>query len=233
MKAVHSLPASIQQLVLAWNRPQVTLPKVIRWKKYWKRGSRRQDTLQHSYSIALFALWLFPRLSKYVVFDEYCVLQALLLHDIGEGEVGADTHYIDKSADGDSIECEAFFSRYGMAFELEGRQAFLLQFVGKANQMGELRLELEELAQHRSIEAKIFEAIERFDYLLYAVEQHLQRGQVKILVQTLRNQIGHFDRLCDELPGFREVLWTPELETWARSLLSRHEGQWLEKKGEK
>src|SRR3989344_4109748 len=135
MKTMPPLPTSIQGLVATWSRPQQSLRKVIRWGKYVKRGARRQDTLQHSYSFALLALCLFPRLRTHVSFDEHLVLKAILLHDIGEGEVKADTLYIDKNHDGDIAECTAFLDQFGDSFGREGRDAFLLQFAPKAGRM--------------------------------------------------------------------------------------------------
>lgn len=233
MRATPALPAAIQNLVHVWARPQYTLPKVIRWKKYVRRGSRRQNTLEHSYSIALFALWWFPHLRQYVTLNEELVLKALLVHDIGEGEVGADTLYIDKSHDGDLAECAAFFERFGDAVGEEGREAYLLQFATKADQMPRYRGELQRLAIRYPTEILVFQAIEKFDYVLYALEQFLLRKQVKILVQTLRHQMWFFDRLAEELPGFRATLWTPDFATWCESLLDRHSLKWIEQKGEK
>ncbi len=233
MKPVPPLPVLIQELVATWSRPQQSLRKVIRWGKYVKRGSRRQDTLQHSYSFALFALCLFPRLRMHVSFDEHLVLKAILLHDIGEGEVKGDTLYVDKNHEGDIAECAAFLNRFGDSFGREGREAFLLQFAPKAARMAHYEEELKILFERRSIESLVFEAVERFDYLLYALEQWVERRQVKILVQVLRNQAQHFNRLSLELPGFRKELWTLELEEWSHDLLNSHQGKWIEQKGEK
>ena len=229
----HPLPLPTRELVATWSRPQQSLSKVIRWKKYVKRGSRPQDTLQHSYSFALFALCLFPRLRAYVSFDETLILKAVLLHDIGEGEINADMLYIDKSHNGDVAECAAFLNRFGNSFGEEGREAFLLQFATKAAHMAHYQDELYHLLGRRQVESLVFEAIERFDYLLYALEQWIERKKVKILVQVLRNQVPHFDRLCLKLPGFREELWTSDLEKWSHDFLSVHHGKWVEQKGEK
>lgn len=233
MKTVTPLPSGIPELVDAWSRPQQSLREVPRWKKYVKRGTRPQDTLQHSYSFALFAVYIFARLRTHLEFDENFVLRAVLLHDLGEGEIKVDTLYIDKNHDADIAECDAFLHRFGNSFGKDGREAFLLQFAVKANRMASYEKELCEILRRRPVEVLVFEAIERFDYLLYALEQWIKRGKVKILVQVLRNQAPHLSRLCAVLPDLREVLWTTDLEKWSDAFLDLHQDKWIEQKGEK
>lgn len=210
------------------------MPRVIRWKKYVKRGTRRSDNLQHSYSIALFALWLFPRLRKHVRFDEHFVLHALLLHDLGEGETGTDDHYIDKNKNSDAAEWGGFRKTYSKTLGPEASAAYLLQYVNKIPFMPRsIRRELSLIGRKRKTEQLVFEATERFDYLLYALEQYQKRGKKKILVQTLRNQLLHYERLHKQLPGFGKILWTPQLQSFCHRLLAQHDGKWIEQKSER
>ncbi|HVV15240.1 MAG TPA: hypothetical protein VHD55_02500 [Candidatus Paceibacterota bacterium] len=234
MKPNVSLPTWIQDLMVTWVRPQVTLRKVVRWSKYRKRGTRRQDTLQHTLSLLLFATWAFPLFRPHVRFDESLLFRTLLLHDFGEGETQkGDTLYIDKTRGGDLAETAAFMERFGIVIGQEGTKAFLLQFAKNANQMGEFRSILQGIKKKYPVECLLFDALERFDYFLYALEQYRELGKAKILVQVLRHQIPHFERLSRELPGFKQVLWRPDLAGWCSLFLSRYDGQWIEQKGEK
>ncbi len=234
MKPTLTLPVWTQELVATWVRPQVTLPKVVRWSKYRKRGTRRQDTLQHTLSLVFFAIQVLPKFRKYVKFNELFLLQALIVHDFGEGETrGGDTLYIDKNHAVDLEEARAFVARYGVVIGEDLTRAFLLQFAKNASQMEDFTDILRGLKKKYPIEGMLFDALERFDYFLYALEQYQTLGKAKILVQVLRNNAPHFERLSRELPGFKQVLWRPDLAGWCTLFLSRYDGQWIEKKGER
>ncbi len=142
-----------------------------------------------------------------------------------------DTLYIDKSYTGDLRETRAFLSRYGVVIGEDLTKAFLLQFAKNANQMGKLRDILRGIKKHYPIECLLFDALERFDYFLYALEQYQTLGKAKILVQVLRNNALHFDRLSRDLPGFKQVLWRPDLAGWCSLFLARYDGQWIEQEG--
>ncbi|HWB33911.1 MAG TPA: hypothetical protein VG753_01125 [Candidatus Paceibacterota bacterium] len=221
-----------------WKRPQLTLPKVVRWSKYRKRGTRRQDTLQHTLSIMVLADCVLSDINQYVAFNKEFVSLALRYHDFGEGETAqGDTLYIDKTVAGDIAEVDAFAARFGIVLGEEVMEAFLLQFAKNAEKMGKYRQQLRRIKKEHKIECLVFDALERFDYFLYAYEQYVEhkKGTIgtKILVQVLRHNVPHFKRLARELRGFKEVLWTPELAQWCEMFLERYKGLWIEKKGEK
>lgn len=229
-------------IIDVWRSGQEQLPGVQRWKKYDKPmdGSkvRVQNSLQHSYSITLLGKIVCMRLDPYVKLDHLFLMTSLLLHDHGEGEIQQDTVYIDKTNQGDLDEYLAFkkrFEQLGDAHYNELEKAFLLQFVSKPfehfpqkaqNQMRYLQTQYLK-------EAYAFDAVERWDYLLYAVEQYYEFGNFKILVQTLRHQIPHLDRLAEILPGFCETIWTYAIRFSFVEFLQLHEDKWIEEKGEK
>ena len=65
--------------------------------------------------------------------DSRLVLTALTVHDLGEGEIGKDTLYLDKNISADLEEYKGFRNRYeplGKSFDCLNR-AFLLQFAIK------------------------------------------------------------------------------------------------------
>lgn len=227
-----ALPSSFLREIDVWTSGQTMLPKVLRWKKYLDQppsGVRPQNTLQHSYSLALLMSLALGRLRTYhPQLDEPLLLLAALIHDHGEGELGSDTHYIDKSATGDQAELRMFemrFMRLSRSDFARCLQAFLLQFAARdtfgefpTNTQAILRM----LSQKRMPEALIFEGIERYDYVLYAAEQYQRRGNTIVMVQVLRNQVARLDRIAELVPGFGLVVWSPEIRTWASAVLERH-----------
>jgi len=229
------------QILDVWKGTQESLRGVHRWTKYYEGdgGARAQDSLQHSFSITFLAAVLLDKLRTYVDLDAELLMTAVLVHDCGEAEMGnaTDTHYIDKTQSGDVAELHAFLERFTRLPDVlftKWFQAFLLQFALKPN--GEFpesaRKIMVWLADNRKMEALAFEAVERWDYVLYALEQYVERGNVKILVQTLRHQSPHLDRLARELPGFGREVWTDEVRKWCQAFLREHRGEWIEKKGE-
>ena len=223
-----------------WHAGQVGLPAVIRWSKYLESdgGARRQDGLQHSFSITLLARVLIEKLRPHVALDGELLMTSVLVHDYGEGEVGHDTLFIDKSADGDLREYTAFVARFmqlsNELFEPFCR-AFLLQFAlrNPENFPPAARAIMVELVREKHMEALAFEALECWDYMLYAFEQYRTRGNAKILVQTLRNLIPRLRELVGLLPGFGAEVFTEELYDWCLRFMRIYDGQWIEQKGER
>lgn len=76
--------------------------------------------------------------------------------------------------------------------------------------------------------AYAFEAIERWDYIMYALEQWTRHGNPTFLVKTLRNQMDRLDNLAGILPGFSIEVWTPEIRAWCTAFLAEYEGQFIE-----
>jgi hypothetical protein len=172
-------------------------------------------------------------LRSFIDLDEALVLSALALHDVGEGEVGSDTLYIDKTKHGDVNEYLAFRNLYremkpGVLFSL--KKAFLLQFClsDYSEFPEEAQRIMDSLKKEKKFEALAFEAIERLDYILYAVEQW-ENGNQKILVQTLRHQLEKIDSLAESLPGFKKV-WTKKISVWSENFLEENQGFWIEEK---
>jgi len=235
----NGIPPCWLPVIKVWKSAQVRLPKVLRWSKYIGRdeGVRPQNNLEHSFSIALLGTLVIEQLRLHVALDEGLLITALCIHDVGEGEIGQDTLYIDKSNDQDLREYNAFCALYrGLPDPVfdHFHRAFLLQFALK-RQSGfpadAVRI-LHELAERKYFEALAFEAIERWDYLLYAAEQYSELGNEKILVQVLRHQLSHLNRLSKELPGFGEIIWSRSTAEGYEAFLESRKGMWIEQKGE-
>ena len=238
------------QLFEAWRAAQVGLGAVLRFEKYaemsreaFGQGLRSHTSLEHSHSVTLLARIMVHRCRPYLAapFDEMLLTDAVLVHDHGEGYIGEDTAYLDKNAEKDLAEYLAFCQAYESLGSIwtHLHRAFLLQFALKnpSNFPFDARIIMAELASVNYMEARMFQAVERFDYLLYPYEHYERDGNPWPLVWTLRNQAKHLDRLAAEtpeeggLPGFRQEFWTPEISSWWRRWLEQFEGQHIEQSG--
>lgn len=226
------------RILNVWRAGQTQLPLVVRWGQYSRDGSgtRVQDCLQHSYSLTLLARVFIEKLRPYITLGSELFLTAALVHDHGEGEIGKDTLYIDKSIKVDLAEYEAFCERFnglGPALFAVFQRAFLLQFalVNPANFPLEARDIMRELAAQNRYEALAFEGLEHWNYILYAIEQYREYKNEKILVQVLRNSVPHLRELTTLLPGFGATIFTQEVYDWCLKFISAREGKWIEEKG--
>lgn len=233
------VPPRLLPLLGVWKTPQVGLDKVPRWKKYLKKGKgvRRQNSLQHSLSIAILGSMVTTRLSAYVSIDAGFVITSLIIHDVGEGIRRKDVLYIDKTVEEDFDEYLAFrrvYESLDAALFDRLHHAFLLQFARKNPDIfpKDARKIMTYLSKKFFLEALIFDAVERWDYVLYALEQYHERGNKKILVQVLRSQISPLNELAEKIPGFGTEIWTWEIASWANGFIKDHEGMWIEEKGE-
>jgi hypothetical protein len=226
---------SFLPMIQAWREPQVNLEKVFRWKKYLN-NSRPQNSLQHSHAITLLGSMVLVQLrpSFYSPLDEALVLTALSVHDVGEGQLGFDTLYIDKNDLVDVDEYLAFKHLYQnlpliVYHELE--KAFLLQFALKNSDKFPLKAQekMKILRREKRFEALAFEAIERLDYVFYAFDQFSENDNKEILVQTLRHQLSHLEYLGEKLPGFCNI-WSWAESDWTRDFLEKNKGLWIEEK---
>jgi len=215
---------------------QTELPKVTRWKLHQGvgKGVRLQNNLQHSFSINLNGFVGWELLKPYnPELDGELLMTAFPFHDLGEMAINEDTPFIHKSGKQDVKEYEGFLEEIKDLPEkvhFRFKQAFLLQFVYSKNRKlfpDEAQTILQNLWLIRGNEALIFEALERADYILYALEQYRLRGNVIILVQILRNHMDEMEHYCHNILGFREEIWTDEVRLAARMLLKKHEGEFL------
>ncbi len=195
---------------------QTILTSIYRWSKYVDTGIRQQDDLQHSYSITLLASIFMNMLNWYnPLVDQALVLNAFLVHDYGEGLLGRDICLTDKVKNDDLAEYTAFISRYSAldkkAFE-QLHKAYLLQYAieERPDFPSSAQEIISNLRATRMIEILIFRAVETWEYILYALEQH-NSGHQTILAEVMGNAQQRLAFLSDNLPGFKEVVWTKEI----------------------
>lgn len=205
------------------------LGRVRRWSNF---QGRPQTTLAHTATIPLVAMAVIAAVRNHdeeIPFNEELVLGALLLHDLGEtvkAEEGKDTVYLNKNDSQDALELEAFKGHLESYPEYAREKLltqYLLQHVRKREAFqGADRAILERLAALNRNEALLFELVERFDYMLYAFHELKERGNMRIMVHTLRNQHARLYELSREFKGFAREYYTSGFCHWAEDLLRRH-----------
>jgi hypothetical protein len=79
-----------------------------------------------------------------------------------------------------------------------------------------------ELAETRAVEALVFNALEKWDYVLYALEQYEHLANAFILAEVLGRQMAELDESARLIPGFAQEIWTPEIRTWCVHFLADH-----------
>ncbi|MBI4268492.1 hypothetical protein HY627_01500 [Candidatus Uhrbacteria bacterium] len=233
-----ALDAKTSAILDVWLSGQTLLPQVRRWGENTdaKGRGRRQDVLQHTVSVSvlgrIFKGLLEPHLIGKATVSWLLIFDALLFHDHGE-EVYISRGYDENSeertiVDGELLEDAAFARRCGQ-LPTELARSFVyssrLQFAPRGKNFdGDIPADLfEDQSAHRSAhwqEALIFEAIERYDYLLYAFEH---RHDTEIAVAIIRRHLERLSYLADRIPGMREELWTRELGAACITFIAAHD----------
>lgn len=195
---------------------QTIFKGIYRWGVYGN-SVRKQNDLQHSFSITILASIFMAKISLYNrPIDQALVLNAFLIHDYGEGLLGRDICLTDKVKNDDLDEYLAFVNRYSALDKTVFNQfhrAYLLQYAIDKEKPDFPPIAQEIIASLRAsqmIEVLIFRAVETWEYILYALEQHYN-GHETILAEVLNNAKKRISFLTDNLPGFKEVIWTKEI----------------------
>ncbi|MDO8583831.1 MAG: hypothetical protein Q7R83_01490 [bacterium] len=216
-------------MINVWRSGQERLATVRCWSAFdcdKNGGIRPQDLLQHSYSLAVLGRMVISLLRPHATLDESLLMTALLLHDHGKAEIGFDPPAPSKSDWSQLREYYGFISRFShlpapVFHELE--RAFLLQCATLSLEHfpEDARNVVEQLKIEHPLEVLAFEAIERWDFVLYALEQYRERQNEMILSRVLRNHESRLDELAASLPGFGTVIWTPEIQAWKADFLKQ------------
>ena len=208
-----------------WIDAQVNLGKVWRWGTFCDGNPlfRKQHTLEHTYSLLIVGMISIIKLRDFVKLDETLLLQAFAVHDWGEGELNRDVLFHLKSAKTDCEEYGAFvgaFDKISPDIVKGLKEPFLLQFAREnpACFPREARRIMTRLWKKKRNEVIVFETIERFDYVLYALE-HSKTGN-GLLRQVLKKHAPKLDQCVEELPAFGKVVWTPERRKVCETYLS-------------
>lgn len=210
------------------------LSEVIRWKKYTIEGAEIENDLQHSYSAALLAVIVieaFEAEGWHLGKNAYRILACTLVHDIGEINSG-DTHYINKTAKKDLHEIRSFegiidnlpnkiknniFDIFLTQFRSDNSR--LLQSSGLDDPSNKI---ISNHSDNGQMDAKIFEAIERYGYVLYAFYNYKRKedyNSEKLLIQVLRNQHRDLCRIANEFGPFKKYFYPQNIQECITNLL--------------
>ena len=205
-------------LMAPWQNAQQPMLEVIRWSQFPSYG---QTLVEHNSSLPLVVLWVQSRLIQYEDIDWALLFQTAAVHDHGEPLTGGDENEYTKTPDKERREYEAFsqlISGADQNYRNLLMKAFLLPYVRKQHWWPSFleadRVMVQELAGCRGVEALLFEAVERLDYLASAVMGHRQgirNDRETMIDHVLGNQVPKLDRLAVEYRPFAEYVWTPRL----------------------
>lgn len=198
-----------------WNLIQHKYAEHVRWAEYREQNPNlpRQTNLEHSLSVQrLFALACSLLRASGRNLDFSLLMLAIQLHEDGEMFEG-DTLWHDKTNDSHERELSAFIESVlpnipEPLHEL-WRRAFLLQYAHDVTiyfSHQESCQDLKILRTTCAVEARIFDFLERLDYLLYAETAMREYGDVVLYVHVLRNQLSHFKQHLTEFPWFLKLL---------------------------
>jgi len=217
-------------LMAPWQNAQRPMTKVVRWGNFPTYG---QTLVEHSNSVQFVLLWVQSRLMSRSDVDWALLQRAFSVHDHGEPLSGGDEHADNKTADKEVEEYRGFhylLSRAEPEYRNLLMQAFLLQYVRKRQWWNEFsavdRAMVVTLAEKYSIEALLFEGIERLDYLASALEGNNREPPVRneqelMIDHVLDRQVPKLDGLALEWDPFGRRVWTPDLREKFLALGSR------------
>lgn len=192
--------------------------KIIRFNRFLSKLGHRmrlQNGYDHRASVQAVATECMIDMSSYVRLDQLLITRAFNHHDEPEGILGVD-HPATEKKDVHDLEDYVIFEKLYRSMSAKVwaalQEAFLLQFclTNPSCFPDDARQVMAWLARDHRHDALFFQAIQQYDYLLYGYDQLVNRGIVEIINEVSRNQMGSLDAMREELPGFREVVWTPE-----------------------
>ncbi len=193
---------------------------------------RKTNCLEHSLSMVILGMMVAPRVERHLprLLDKALLYTTLGLHDLGEGALKSDVLFQDKTIERDVQEYLAFCEGYRDMHSdtLQGfKRAFLLQFA-----LGDTTAYPADAQQIMAIlkvthryEALLFMGLEHWDYLLYALEQYQapDRHLLIPLIRVIVLSTPYLDQVANELPGFREKIWTDEARGQTQEFLQSQE----------
>ncbi len=216
-----------------WELIQINHQKIIRWGTFLENDSnlRHQNNLQHIVSITHVSTWICFELEEYIFFDSGLILSAINIHEHGEALLKRDIIYDEKNKNplDDVFEYEKvneiFYNIFGnnQILYKKMQKSFLLQFVTQENKWKNFSHEAQKilfnLKEKKYIEGKIFNAIERYEYIYYCLEKNSTNNK-KLLLNVLGNQVKYLDKYASgDIPGFDNI-WTKEMSKEAKIILS-------------
>ena len=192
---------------------------------------REQNCLQHTDALSWLMI-IFVNMTKHDApnLDYQLLLSIPPIHDEGEDILNRDIAFTVKNNGHDLAEYNAFRTRYiclekSMNGTFENlHRAFLLQFCLNIpeNFSSSTKQLMTQLAKNHNQEARIFNALEHIDYILFALEQYICRGHIKILYEVVKKSMPILDDHAKHLPTLKKYLWTEEVQQNFTDFLKKH-----------
>jgi hypothetical protein len=54
------------------------------------------------------------------------------------------------------------------------------------------------------------------------LDQRITFRNIKIMRRVIKNHTSDYERLAEELPGFAEIIWTPEMQNYCTDFQQRY-----------
>lgn len=178
------------------------LASIIRWQKFASvLPIRRETCLEHSYDTVLLAIVVSEIVRTNVParrFDAYRLVGCAALHDIGEIVTG-DIAYADRVS-GDAEREACAFQGFFAWLPTEAQRGVSRMYSIQTN---EAAMALGFADNTDSTTSLLFEFVERYGYLIFALEQvRAEKENLPLLRHVLGNQL---DRLRELLATFPEL----------------------------
>ncbi len=152
------------------------------------------------------------------------LLRLALLHDLGEIKTDDILYHDKKTSDRD--EEYDFYKTLLTNFPNDLKEYFhfiySLQNINK-----DTSKKSDKLKEQFGLEAKLFETIERYGYIVFAYGDYSRTGKEKLIVQVLRNQHPPLKKLAEELPGFKHAFYNPKTQKSIEEFLEVHKKDYL------
>jgi len=207
----------VRSLFPIWFSAQTNLGAVFRWQNHPQVSQgRKQSTLAHTVSLAFLGTIALPILQSHNQdLESDLLLASLVIHDFSEGVLNRDILASHKREEDDLQEYLSFreFFRHCAESWTFCEKAFLLQFVRKPHRCfpNNIQEKIKKIALSNELEAMMFEAIERLDYILYAREHCETSGDNRLLHEVMTRHGPILGQLRSKIRGF-EKIWTPQFE---------------------
>ncbi len=217
-----------------WLLIQENQEKVIRWGKQIALDPklRHQNNLKHIASVIDVAIRTCLQLQSHIFFDTGVVLGAIGIHEHGEALLLRDYVYDDKmvNVQTDVDEYFAYMEAIEKMYPFDPEtvqkleELFLLQYATKSEKWSffpeDVQEKLSIISVLLEIEAKIFDAIERYEYLFYTLETaSVDNDNQHLIEQVMVNQIKYLDRYAKEICGFDKI-WTEQKSKIAKEIIA-------------
>ena len=216
-----------------WTSTQNDLKCVFRWSRFIEKNPllRKQSVLDHQYSVLSVIDIVLSLLKTYNPdLNELLLLRAFKVHDQPEAMYVLNGYdcLADKKTQEKDIEEYLFFKKNyihlpAISYVVQ-EYAYLLQYALKLNDLFPVEaIEImDKIKKDNVLEARIFEALESWEYLFYAYECYLYHNDEYIFTQVIRRELSVLQKHAVIIPGFRQEIFRGDFEDYLKKFLEDH-----------